>query len=165
MILPYTFIDGLPTLRDSELETLYLTMLEEDKLQRVFYDGGIRSPEDFIRYFKSGGGWLYTFIDEDRNFYGFFWVNCFEGETCRVHFCMFNRAGKNILRLGREGIEFLKQYFRLIRGVTPADNSIACKFIEKVGMIPLGVMPNRIYNWWEERYEPALLSYCIGKED
>lgn len=162
-ILPYTKIDGIPTLRDSDLYDLYLRLCCEEKLETVFYDGGVQSPDDFLNLFQKGNNWLYIFVAKGADKpLGFFWINHFEGYSCRVHFCMFKEAGRDVIRLGKMCLEYLGDYFKLVRGVTPSNNKLACKFIVKCGMIPLGEEPDRIYNYYENRTEPALISYYQG---
>ena len=166
-ILPYTKVDGIPTLRDSDLYGLYARMAEEGKVESVFYDGGVRGPEDFLDLFKNRENWLYVYMAAGEKPLGFFWVNCFEGESCRVHFCMFREAGRHVLKMGRMCLEFLGKHFRLVRGVTPTHNTLACKFIQKCGMVPVGTVPDRVYDYYQGKTGPALISYYQSgvKED
>lgn len=156
-ILPYTKVDGVPTLRDSDLVRLYLQMADEGRLEWAFYDGSVQSADDFLYFAKSTH--LYLFLNSDEEYLGFFWVTDLTPISCKVHFCMLAKAGKQVLKLGRMGLEFLGEHFKVIEGVTPVKNILACKFIQKVGMIPIGVMPDRIYNFYADNTEDALISY------
>lgn len=164
-ILPYTHIDGVPTLRDSDLEALYLQVLEEGKVEDVWYDGSVRCPEDFIAFFKRGSFHLHLVQNEKRETIAFFWISDLEEHTCRIHFCGFKKHWKSFIRAGEAALKFLSPHFVLIRGVTPVSNKMACKFIQRVGMKTLGVMPDRIYNFYKERIEDALITYYQAKEE
>lgn len=161
-VLPYMHIDGIPTLLDSEIKRLYLITLQEAKLAKTFPGGGIYNAEDFLNYFKQNNE-LYVFIDEAKNFYGYFWVNLFERFVCRAHFCMFKNAGKSVIRLGKMALMFLQDYYCLIQAIIPESNKLACKFAIKIGMTPLGIIPNRLYNHQINSYVSALMLYTKGK--
>lgn len=164
-IIPYTRVDGIPTFKDSEIYNLYIRMVAENKLEKVFYDGSVTSPEGFLQMFNEGDQFLYVFMNIEGKFLGFFWINHFEGPSCRIHFCMFNSAGKNIIKLAKMGLEFLGKYFRPLIGITPINNKVACKLIQKCGCISVGVMPEMIYNYYKQQNEEALISYYLRKED
>jgi len=164
-IIPYLEVDGIRTLKDSDIYELFVLMKSEGKLEQVFYDGSVKTPDDFLLMFKRLDNWLYVFMNQDDRPVGFFWINNFEGSSCRVHFCFFNNVGKNLLRVAISGLEHIAKYFRLIRGVTPLYNRTACKLVQKSGMRVLGVEPDRIYNYYTGKTEPALITYYHQRVD
>lgn len=157
-IIPYVHVDGIPTFRDSDIENIYLMVVEEGKLETVFYDGMIRDMREFVNFFKSPDNHLHIILVNDE-IAAIFWINQIEGRACRIHFCGFSKFWKHTIRMGKEALKFLSPHFDLIHGATPVSNEKACKFIQKAGMKPLGIMPDRVYNYYKDRTEDALITY------
>lgn len=176
-ILPLYYIDGVPTVRDSEIINLFRRMKESGRLETTFYDGSITSEEGFLQYMKSPDVALYIFLLGDETV-GFAWLTDVNPPRTYAHFCMFPEAGRFILALGRLFLQRLlmatdaegNYIFDVLLGATPFYNESAIHFVSKCGMVQLGVVPCFVYNAWRREKEDAVLSYTtraalgIGEE-
>lgn len=167
-ILPYTVVDGVPTLPDSAVMELFLRMEEEGSLDMAFSGGEVRTPEEFLLVMKQPGNSLFVLLLRDEPV-GFFWLNGFEGRMARVHFCLFKRVwGPGSMILGRKILDYSlnlrgangEYLLDVLLGVTPEKNRLACRFAKRSGMTPLGVLPAGAFNARQGCSGPALVSWA-----
>ena len=59
-VRPFIYVDGIPTMRDSELWGLFDKMLRDETESEVFYDSRISNHIDFIKFMKSPKNMLYV---------------------------------------------------------------------------------------------------------
>lgn len=114
----------------------------------VHFDAFIRRVEDpftmFILYSDALGPVGHHFLEN------------FTGESCVGHFNILRRShGKAALKLGRAALRLLFSstkgsssvpYIQTMMGLTPIHNRLACRFIEKIGMVPKTIIPNSCYH-------------------
>lgn len=134
-VLPYTHFDGMPTFRDSEIEALFALMVRDNTVETVFYDQSIKTGSDFIRFVKSPGVVLFVAQDEFKPV-GCGWVNGFECQTARAHFCLFSEVwGNNSVSVGKKLVQTAIATLRLkmLIGYIPSYNVTAIKFGQKCG--------------------------------
>ena len=96
-LFPYTINDGIPSIKDSELVSLYLTMKKEESLDVVFYNV---SKDDVSRdwwlYWMKEHCQLFVILesrpDKKRDIVGIVWLNNRVGRRADIHYCMFKPA-------------------------------------------------------------------------
>lgn len=170
-LIPYCSIDGVPTLKDSDLAGLFDKMERDGTVSSVFYGGEVCSRQEFVEYFQAADNRLWVVLDDDDNSItsGYFWVNTFEGRSARIHFCLFREAWRKrkTQRIALTGIETLlwtktgdgDYLFDCLIGVTPKKNRTACRFIKSIGAVEAGVVPQMLWNAWQGESMDALLTY------
>ncbi len=82
---------------------------------------------------------------------GFFLLTNVEGETARLHFCLFKAGREARHELGRQALEWIFDNFsfQCLRGVVPVINRGAAEFAREVGGRELGIIPG--YCWLRRR--------------
>jgi hypothetical protein len=165
----YGEVDGVRTLKDSQLEALFEKAKQENVLQTVMYSDNIEqwTSRTFIAIFKSEtrASWLVFY---DGKLGGWVWLDDFGHRTARAHFCLFKWLGKERLtvQVGREILwQLLNMGFKggikleALRGETPSFNKLALRFIQKVGLRIIGEMPSAAYRHQDGVTYPMVYSF------
>ena len=176
-LLPFITVDGIPTFADSELKYLFRLIEEAGYVEDAFCDGSIQTPEDFVNACKSDGirTWVVTYNGEIRMLA---WLDNFKHASAYGHFVATKNDGttkqcKEILRIAKETIRQLlnmkdqdgNYIFAVILGLIPANNDRAAKFSKAFGMVRVGIIPQAIYNYYNQTYEDGIISYITRKEE
>jgi len=165
-VVPYTEVDGVRTFSDSGIKRLFLRTVEDDLATVVFYEGTVRTEEQFLAVMKYGECLFYViYIDSDV--IGYAWLNRFENRTARYHFCAFKDYWGRLDDVAPEIMSTLfklkdsknKPLFDLFTGYIPIWNKPAVKFTLKHGGRSAGEIPNAIYNAETKQSEPAIFIY------
>lgn len=168
-LLPYCSIDGVPTLKDSELAALYDRMQRDGTVEQVFFAGEVQSADEFVAYFKLPGNRLWVHVDDaTQDFLGFCWLNTFEGRSARLHYNAFSEAwGQKTFEMAIQSVKTLlwmqdkqgEYLLDVLIGLTPTDNWRSCEFVQKVGAEVAGVIPKMLWNAYEQKSMDALMVY------
>jgi hypothetical protein len=84
----YQIVDGVPTMRDSDLKWLYDKVKAEGLSGSLFHDGSIRNKHEFVDYMKTPACIFFS-ITLQGNPFGFFWLNRIETTHAYCHFVCF----------------------------------------------------------------------------
>lgn len=157
-IITYQHIDGIPTMRDSDIIRLFDRMFDEGLVDTVFYDGSIRNPETFINVMKDN---CLCVVEEEKKPVAFFWFTDRQARRAQIHFCFFREA-----REGRaqEVAKFILERIKkadidCLIGYIPKFNIPAINFCKKIGVQFAGEIPNGIYNYKAGRSEACYIVY------
>jgi hypothetical protein len=160
-LVPYAKVGEEWSLPDEFILALAVQMKQEGVFHKVFYDGLVVSPEEFLAAMQRPGIAAVFFFDGHEPI-GFAWLNGFVGGLAFVHFCGLRAARGKTLNGGRLAFAYWMKVFTflsVILGVTPANNKLALRYIKKVGMTVLGEIPNVLYDAYEGEKVAAVLSY------
>ncbi|MDA3807663.1 MAG: hypothetical protein PF440_07105, partial [Thiomicrorhabdus sp.] len=80
LLYPYTEVDGIRTYSDSVIEKLFLRTEEDSLVKTVFYDGTVKTKEQFLAAMKYGEC-LFYIVYIDTKIVGYAWLNRFENHT------------------------------------------------------------------------------------
>jgi hypothetical protein len=163
--------DGSRNLDDAHLAELFELTRRDEKLETVFYDGSVKNLQDFIRFAEN----------PDRRFYagyigrpgalapaGFVWLDRFAGRSAYVHFNIFpNVPRRDLIALARAVLWAAlfaqdptgRRYLKTLRAAVPQTNRMAIKFMEKIGFVILGPVPDAAYLARENRSVPLIEAY------
>jgi len=153
-LLPYTAIDGIPTFTDSFIRGLFERMEKEDLVHRVFYDGTVSTPDQFLLTMKHGMNRLFV-VEFGGEIAGFCWLNNFTLRTAEFHFCFFeNLRGQDAVDVGKSIISAMlamedgrgNPLFDLLFGMTAVDNTPARFWCKAMGFGYLGMLPSAAWN-------------------
>jgi hypothetical protein len=154
-LLPYTVIDGIPTFNDSFIKSIFDRMEGEQLVDTVFYDGEVKTPEDFLHMMKHGINNLFVIAKNDRSdIGGIVWLNNFQSRSGCFHFCFFeNIKGLEALDVGEYASFFVLNLknkngdylFDVLTGVVPDFNRSARNWCLRVGYKKVGVVPQGVY--------------------
>lgn len=170
-IIPYVEYDGMRTYSDTFICEIYNLMEKEGTVQVVFSDGEINSASGFLSAMKYGTNALY-FVELQNEIAGIIWLNRFKSKTCYVHFCAFQKYwGAGSVEIGRSAISQVLEMKNVdgdyaldtLLGLIPCNNIPAIKWLKKVGLQEIGVIPMALWNQNTEKSEDGLL-LCLTRE-
>ena len=159
-IIPYIQIDGIPTLRDSEILSLYDKMVEQDLDQIVFMSEPVMSRDKFLAIVKSSGTLFYAVEDSDGSIAAITWLNRFEGKIARMHFCVYKEwwgRGAGIMMEVARHIKSLQDeegipiFIRLV-GYIPSNNKFALRCALKDGGSICGTIPDYFWDYKNKHF-------------
>lgn len=170
-LIPYTETDGIRTFTDTHIKKLFSRTVEDGLDKIVFYDGSIRTEEQFLRAMKYGDSMFFC-VSVDNEIIGYTWLNRFENHTARLHFCVFQEHWGDSEELGRATLDKLmymkdrkdRYLFDLFTGYVPAWNKRAIQFSLKCGGKTYGTIPDAIWNGETQRSEDAVFIYYTRSE-
>lgn len=160
-IRPYVHCDGIPTMRDSSIVGLYDLMERDGTAETVFFDGMIKNGQDFLNYIKSPGVVLLVANSKDTPV-GCGWLNGFESNTARAHFCLFSEGwGGNSVNIGKKMVEKAISIFGLdmLIGMIPSINERAINFSLACGAKLAGEFPFGSVDASGKSYRTTILYY------
>ncbi len=165
----YGLVDGVRTLKDSQLGQVFNRAKEEGLLSWVMYSENVdeMTVKGFADYYKDDSRMLFLIFFRGK-LAGWIWLDDFGHRTARIHFGFFRWLAKERLtvRVARETLlEVLNMRFRggtslrVIRGETPAFNAPAVHFLRKIGMKIVGETPLAAYRYATDSSSSMIHSY------
>jgi len=151
----YQRIDGIPTMRDSDITELYQRTETAGLTRLMFDDGSIRNAAEFVDHVTSFNV-LFFVITLAGKTRGYFWLNRIEATHAYCHFMCFPEFWGNHnlnVRIGQEAMKMCLKEFAMIMGMLPTSNSIAINWLMDVGLNVVGRIPKLI--WSESLQKPV----------
>lgn len=141
-VLPYIYVDGIPTMRDTDLMVIFDKMVRDDTLKYVFYDGSVTNAVEFVQFIKSVDIQLFVVLDDD-NPVACGWLTDFKFCTAQAHFCVFSEAWNRSVEVGKLMIEkaMNSMELKMLVGYVPKFNNLAIDFVNKCGGVVVGELP------------------------
>jgi RimJ/RimL family protein N-acetyltransferase len=148
----YQRIDGVPTMRDSDIAELY--QLTEDAGLSVFDDGAINNKREFVDYVTSFNV-IFMRATQAGKLVGYFYLNRIATTTAYAHFMVFPKFWGTIYTMifGIETMKICLKEFDTIIGQMPSSNTTALNFVQRLGFHKLGSVPNLL--WSESLQAPV----------
>lgn len=146
--LTYNTIDGF-NLNIDFLRGVFKQIVSEGKLDKVFYDGGVKNEHDFLQIFASPAN-LAVFSWIDNDFAGMCWINEIQSDHCQAHYYFTKKSyGAAAKQIATEVLSYWfsftnnndEKLFKTILGITPRKNKLAVRFNKAIGMTDMGVIP------------------------
>jgi len=169
VFLPYVRIDGIPTLRDSEILALWDRAEKEGWVDQLFHDGNISNRVQFLQYIISPGT-LFFVCYFKGDICGFFWLNRLEITHAYCHFAFFKKYWnrKVNIPIGKTAMRMLfnssKLNFELILGMLPGSNTRAIQYAKNVGFKFVGKIPNLLFSAKEGKPVEGVLVQLSKKD-
>lgn len=169
---PYVLIDGVPSLRDSQLGALYARMAADQTLAVMNYEGQLNDAAQFIAAAKAAA--YFALVRRDGAEVAVVWLNRYELRRAHLHFCVFAEAwGAGSVALGRAVMERLinlrgpQGAFSLdvIWGVIPQSNINAARYVQHCGGKLCAPIPNYVWCAERQRCEPGVVFYYTRNEE
>lgn len=152
-LIPYTAIDGIPTISDSFIMGLFERMEDEGLVCKVFIEGAIKNKKDFLYLMKFRDSRLFVLIKEGVAG-GFYWLNHFGARSAEFHFCLFSVIyGKEFIKLSKKSVCMILEMkqgenhlYDMLFGIIPELNILAREWAGKMGFESLGLMPCAVFD-------------------
>lgn len=160
-------LNGTWTLPDDFLLAIAQKTQNEGTFQTVFYEGDIRTPDDFLQMMKLPLTIAVFAFSGDRPI-GFAWLNGTVKNLAFAHFCFLKDSwGKDTLKGGQMIIDYWRNFpdqageplFDVIFGVTPSGYGAALKYIKRLGFKRMGTVPGMLKNAYAGERDSAVISY------
>jgi RimJ/RimL family protein N-acetyltransferase len=167
----YIVWDGIPTMADSSLGSLYARMAADGTLDAMNFEGQLADDKAFLAAAKSAA--YFALVLADGQPVAVCWLNRFELRRAHLHFCLFRAGwGKPSVTIGKQALAQLislkdaagNHCLDVIWGAVPAGNLLASAFVEKCGGRLCGMIPKYFWNAARGRCENALI-YSYTRED
>jgi hypothetical protein len=161
----YQMIDGVPTMRDSDLMYLYDRVEAEGLSGLLFHDGSIRNGREFVDYVKTPSCIFFTIGLQDKPF-GFFWLNRIETTHAYCHFVAFSDfwGDGRTVQVGIEAMKICLKEFDMIMGMLPSTNVFAIRYLLKVGLHKVGNIPNLMWSEADQKPVEGTLLYITAED-
>lgn len=172
-IHPYTERDGIRTISDTVMRSIYERLDKEGLVRWAYFDGSIQSADQFLAAMKTGENRLFVVLHEDKA-KAIFWLTHLEGRSCRLHFAIFKEAwGKVGREMGRAVLAFLTGaqdqvgnfIFDSVIGIIPRPNALAKRYASDVGMKRVGTIPLMLFDAYAGKSVDAVVFNTVrGRE-
>ena len=161
----YQRIDGVPTMRDSDITELYQRTEAAGLTRLMFNDGSLQNASEFTDYVTRSAV-IFFKITLAGNPFGYFWLNRIESTHAYCHFCAFPKywGDGRTVQVGIEAMKICLKEFDMVMGMLPSSNEIAINYLLKVGLHKLGRVPNLIWSESDQKSVEGTMLY-ITKED
>jgi len=164
-IMPYCEVDGIRTLKDSQVKNLFKRMQADGTSEIVFLDGSIKSATEFLNAFKYNQSSLLYIVYYEGVEAAIFWLTRPQSRWAQFNFCIFKEywgdKAHEIAAYVLKTVITMKDedgyLFDALLGVISSRNSYAVKFAINCGWTPIGVFKNGIWNYKEKKSEDAVL--------
>lgn len=154
-ILPYVEINGARTVSDDFMRKLFEQMVEEGSLGQVFYQGEVKTADEFLAFMKQPANFpLIAFSFELPAAVA--WLNGIGKNHAFCHHWFYRRTwGQGSKKVAEAILEywFSWEFLDVLLGLTPEKNHRAVAFAKRLGFTVLGSVP-RIAGG-----EAAIISY------
>lgn len=165
-LIPYAQVQGQWTLDDKIVLSIARSSQEEGTFRRVFYEGKIRTPEDFLVAMKQSVN-VPVFAFRGTEPIGFAWINGITGNRAFAHFCMLKSSwGTDAQNACRMFVDYWLSFRRgdmplldILLGVIADTNARAVKFAQRCGFVRLGTIPMALQNAYTGDMDGAVILY------
>lgn len=166
-VIPVMQTEDGYTISDRTLKLIWETIVDEGKMETVFYNGAVKNAGDFVHYLRREDVYPVVVYDVDKEkFTGLAWVNNLNEGTAQCHFCTFNvgqqSPGEPVL-MGHEVLSFWHKFptevLGVLVGIVPATNEKAVEYAEKLGFTNIGEIPNYCNTVYMESRSPGVVMY------
>ena len=166
-IIPYIELEGGWSIPVDIMIMIYMKMVEEGRIDTLFYNNRIGDPWEFLEFMQDKDNWPAVVFDDDMNVGLVAWLNRMNDGNAQVHFCTFK--GHNPIKMGKALLKWWcdyhngdgKKLFETIVGITPETYHMALKYAGKLGFNQIGTLPNFCYIESEDRRVGGVVSYYI----
>lgn len=165
-ILPYTIIDGIPTLSDSQIRGIF-NAIRPGTVKLTWYDKSVVSGDDLVTFFKTPGQFMFLILFNGV-VVGLIWVNDIKHRAATVHFTCLHEVHTDILGIAsRYGARKIMEGlgFDVFVGLTPATNKRQLRYMtEIIGCKIVGTIPMACYDSYKDKSIDGVVSYLTLSE-
>lgn len=159
----YEYIDGIPTMSDSFIMSLWERAIEEKISDDVMYTGNY-TPNDFLSFVKYSGVELGVVCNEkDVMLVSYLTGRHFINRTAYQHFFVYRNYWNRSVELCKIGLREILKKYDVLYTMIPVNNIHACNMIKRLGVKPLGIVPNAAY--WKKTNEKCAMNMGFIDKD
>ena len=144
-LIPYAQVDGEWTLPENFVRAAYQQIKSEGRADTVFWEGTVPSEDVLVDVMQRKSN-VAVFLLRDKELLGIAWLNGFQGSNAFGHFCFMREASKSqsTVAMGRAIVDYWLSFptVDFVLGIVPSFNNRAMRFVQKIGFIKVGAIPN-----------------------
>jgi hypothetical protein len=147
-VIPYVPIDGIWTMTDDLVASVFDLLVDQGLVDTVFRDGTMQSQEQFLKFCKNPQRVL-CFIADEKECVGLAWLMPVSDHHAFAHFCFLkNIWGSRTSEVANLILDYWFSFggddplLDVIIGVIPADNRMANNFLRRINWTTLGEIPH-----------------------
>ena len=165
-IWPAAFVDGVFSVPDPVLISLWREIVAAGKHRHLFYNGLVTDEVGWIEWIKNPGNYPLLVVDSIRSrIVAVAWLNHAVDGVAAAHFCMI---GLPRPKIGQVALRYWSsvKILHVLVGFTPETNTGAVKYAESIGFIQSGYIPkmcNMVYEGL--RVGAIVTTYQMRKEE
>ena len=172
-IVPYLQSNGAYTLNDNVMLGIWQEICQNGIKEQVFYEGGIKDAETWMKMIKHPSTVLHTIWSKDfKKVAMVAWLNSVGRNHATCHqFCMPWTWGKHTVELGKMTLDYWfdlkkdnKPILDTIIGKTPEHLRAATIFLRKMGLTVLGMIPHIGFDYYGSKTVGIVVSYITREE-
>ena len=163
-LVPYVQIEGEWILSEEFLDSVFNKLVDQGLLKTTFWEGHITDEGHFVTLARSPHNHM-VFFFEERNCVGFAWLSGVTSNFAFAHFCLFKDVWGSAVDVGKNCIRYWLSWpgmngplLDVIIGIMPGFNKRAHRYIEKLGLTRLGVIPG-MFKDSDQNREDAVIYY------
>ena len=140
------------TLPDWVVLDWWSRMVRDGTVKRVFYNGAVTNPDQFIAFLQRPTNVPLAIRTDDQEWIGIAWLTNINRTSAVAHFCGFREGWerKQTIDAGELALDYWfafpgvegGKHFKVLLGITPADNRLALRFINQLGFERVGTVPH-----------------------
>lgn len=168
VLLPYVEVNGTRTITDEKIRTMFLTMLWQNLVKKVFSDGSVTKGEEFLAIMKSPANYP-VFVRIGNELYGFMWLNNVMDNHACAHICFLREIwGEKAVEAAKKILDYWFSFsikdskiFDVLIGYIPVTNQVAIRFAKSIGFVQVGEIPFLCFDAESKKNVSAMLTYKI----
>ena len=153
--------NGTYSVPDRLLYPIYMSLVNDGKLDKVFYDEPTLSFDSFIEYLKNPANHVVFVIDKKQNnFVLIAWLNGLRRTFAYSHFTSIGEKNYKTV-IGKLVLDYwtgLQPKMKII-GITPETYTAANKVARKIGYKPIGTIPGICYMAKDKKLIGGVIAY------
>lgn len=162
---PYVKFNNEWSIPDEVLAFVWSRIEENGKIEELFYEGGMRTPSEFIEFFRNPDKFLVLGVNtETKEIKAFGFLSGFDTNKAYAHFSFINGyvpgVGEMIIDFWRKmESENGERFLDVLIGITPESYTTVLKIIQKWGFNIVGTIPMICNMNYKNKKEGGVISY------
>ena len=163
--IPYITINGIPTMRDSQLLDLYYTLEKDGLIDLFLHDGSINNQSQWLAHVKNPTTLLWTLQVNGRTG-GFCYFTNIDRAKAFCHFSVYKEFWGSVKTVpgGQYVMQEALKIFNTVMGMCPVSNILAVSFLKKIGLTHIMDVPNALWSKQEGKAVTGSLLYITREE-
>ncbi len=146
------------------MASVFDKIVDQGLVKQTFWEDSIVTDYQFLGMVKNPNNHVLLFFEE-QNCVGLAWLSAVTSNYAFAHFCLFKEIWGRSVKLGQTGVDYWFSWpaedgllLDVIIGIMPGFNKRAHKYVEKLGWVRLGVIPE-MFRDKDRNREDAVIYY------
>ena len=164
-VLPITPVGMTGPVGDELLTAIWRRLVNEQKVEQLFYGGGVATPEAFLKFVRAPDIAACLAVDLDsREPVVLAWLTNIGNRSAFAHYAVLGRPQR---AAGRAVLDFWRSFrdragepvIDVLLGITPDTHRLALRVLKIMGFTSIGTIPRYCDTAYEGRRTGGVISY------